>query len=223
MVKKTAKKAPVKSSKKAPAKKATKTGKELTPLEKARAARAAGKKGAAPKKRSKLPVFKAPEGFKPHFIELTMKTEKDGLLGGKIRAIRIKGQYNLDVLKDKSQEGRKYWDVQSFNPEVFAGLVARFGAKMFVTNAARRLPANTTYKLLIRVGKKSADDSLSATIRWVKKLAEVRGKKKFVELENKDPEARRIKGAKRFLPAAFTATIEPPVVRGRRKAAKDEE
>lgn len=196
-------------------------------LAKARAARLAnakaGKKGTATKARSKLPIFKAPEGFKPHFIELSMKTEKDGLLGGRVKAIRIKGQYNLETLRDENMQGRKWWDLGSFNPEVLNGLVARFGAKMFVTNAAKRLPANTTYKVLIRVGKKSADDSLSATIKWVKKLGEVRGKKKLIQLENKDPEARRIKGAKRFLPAAFVATVEPPVQRGRRKASKDEE
>lgn len=219
-----------KPTKNAPAKKATtKKSSPADNLAKARAARAAGKKATktvakkASASKTKPIIFKAPEGFKPHFIEVTMKTEKDGLLGGKSKAIRIKGGYNPEILRDTDQEGRKWWDIATFNPEVSAGILSRFAARTFVVNAAKRLPANSSFKLLLRVSKKSADDSLNTTIKWVKMLKEVKGKKKFVEMDKADPFARKIKSAKRFLPAAFVGTVEPPVTRGRRSKNQEDE
>lgn len=226
-----------KPTKKAPAKKAaTKKSSPADNLAKARAARAAAlakaraaKKGTktgaktASASKAKTIVFKAPESFKPHFIEVAIKTEKDGLLGGKLKAIRIYGGYNPKILRDENQEGRKWWDIATFNPEVSAGILSRFAARTFVVNAAYRLPANSSFKILLRVGKKSADNSLNVTIKWVKMLKEIKGKKKFVELDKTDPVARKIKSAKRFLPAAFVNTLEPPVTRGRRSRSKQDD
>src|SRR5271168_5226300 len=71
---------------------AAKSTKDMTPLEKARAARAAGggvkKKATAKPARKPLPTFDAPADFKSHFLEVSLRTEKDGLLASQIKATR---------------------------------------------------------------------------------------------------------------------------------------
>src|SRR5271156_4380783 len=76
---------------------AAKSTKDMTPLEKARAARAAGggvkKKATAKPARKPLPTFDAPADFKSHFLEVSLRTEKDGLLASQIKATRYQGRF----------------------------------------------------------------------------------------------------------------------------------
>lgn len=205
-------------SKKDPSKSGT--GKPLTPLEKARLARAAGggKAKAKGKKKNALPLFKAPEDFKPHFITVKMKTEKDGLLSSSIQVTRYNGRY------DPNADDKKKFDVATYDQKTVNGILSRFAMVTFITNVAKRIPANTVYQTLLRVNRKSADGSLSVLFKGMEvatKSAKT-GKVKMVALEKTDPVYRRFRKAARILPSAFKDVQMPPKrVRGANKA-KDE-
>lgn len=211
-----------KSTGKPAAKASAKEKKELSPLEKARLAKAGGKaKGskAAPKKaKATLPTWKAPDDFKPHFLEVVVKTEKDGLLGSAIKATRYQGRYDPQV------DDKKKADLGSYDPATLQGILARISATTYATNAAKRLPANTTFKILLRVGKKVDKNAkgqptiLTAAFKniWMGVLQDS-GRVKAKELDKKDPNYRKFRKSSRILPAAFKDVLMPPKrVRGKK-------
>lgn len=213
--KKVDKKAKSKSDEKS---KSKKSDKELTPLEKARIARQNGKGKKPAKKKNALPIFKAPEDFKPHFVSVMLKTEKDGLLSSSIKATRYQGRYDPDA------DDKKKFDLATFDPKTVNGILSRFAMTTFVTNVAKRLPANTVYQILLRVNRKSADGSLSVLFKGMEvatKSAKT-GKVKFVAMEKSDAVYRKFRKASRILPAAFKDVQTPPKrVRGANKAKDD--
>lgn len=208
-----AKKEVKKSSKKSSDKK------ELTPLEKARLAKKGGKsKDGKKKKKNALPIFKAPEEFKPHFVTVLMKTEKDGLLSSSIRMTRYQGRY------DPEADEKKKFDVMTYDPKTVLGVLSRFSMTTFATNAAKRLPANTVFQALLRVNKKSADGSISVGFKGLTQLvkSEKTGRTKMVEIDKKDPTYRKFRKASRILPAAFKEVLMPPKrTRGANKKKDD--
>lgn len=234
------------------------SGKTLTPLEKARLARAAGKKGgkAAPKKgnRPAQVTWQAPADFKPFFLEVAVKTEPDGLLGNAIKAVRYVGRY------DPQAEDKKKFDLGAYDTPTLIGIQSRIAGKTFKTNPTRlmpsgvkernvtekvtnkntgetrdkltygsgyRLPANTAFYILLRIGRRTADNVLTVGLKHIQQTVklEKNGVKKVVkrDLDKKDPAYRLIMGAKRFLPAAFKDVLLPPKrTRGANKK-KDED
>jgi hypothetical protein len=213
--------------------KTAKTGAEMTPLEKARAARAANKANgvtATPAARSSLPAFEVPADFTPHFLEVVVRTEKDGLFATGIKATRFKGRY------DPNAEDKKKFDLGAYDTTTLMGIMARLSAVTFKPtndnkypkdpekrNALKgsfRLPASTSFKIVMRIGKKSADSSLTVSIKQIKQGIKKNGVMKAVTLANTDPVFRLIRRATRFLPAAFANVQQPPA---RRRAKKTEE
>jgi hypothetical protein len=82
-----------------------------------------------------------------------------------------------------------------------------------------RLPKNTTFQLLMRVGRRTADNTLTCTIRQVFQVVTMKsGRVGPKELEKTDPVYRVLRGCGRFMPAAFTKVQMPPK-RTRRRAA----
>lgn len=196
-------------------------GKTLSPLEKARLAKAKGgkgdKKGKGKPKKNALPTFDAPEDFKPAFFTVKLKVEKDGLLGNAIQMTRYQGRY------DPEADDKKKFDVATYDQKTVQGVLARFAGVTFITNATKRIPAGV-YEILLRVNRKSADGSLSVLFKGMGQL--VRGKKagvvKVEPLDKTDPVYRRFRKAARILPAAFKDVQMPPKrTRGANKA-KDE-
>lgn len=92
------------------------------------------------------------------------------------------------------------------------------GGKPLVGSA--RLPKGTMFQLLMRVGKKQADNSLTCTIRQVFQVitSAKTGRVLPKELEKTDPLYRMFRGCSRFMPAAFTKVQMPPK-KSRRRAA----
>jgi len=190
--------------------------------------------GVAAKKpaRKPLPQFDAPADFKPHFLLVQMKTEADGLFASQAKAIRYVGKFSRDA------EDKKKFDMTAYDMPTVMGIVARISAKTFkATNdkkfsrfaskrdgvkGAHRLPPNTMFQILMRVGRRAADNSLTAGIRtiWQIVKSEKTGRIAPAELEKTDPVYRLIRGANRFLPAAF-ANVQMPPKRSRRRAADD--
>ena len=213
------------------------SGGTLTPLEKARLAKAANKaNGTAAKTapaRSSVPIFEAPADFTPHFLEVVVRTEKDGLFSTAIRATRFKGRY------DPNAEERKKFDMASYDQPTLMGIMARLSAVTFKpTNDNKypkspegrsevkgsfRLPASTSFKIVMRVGKRSADNALAVGIKQIKQGVKKNGVIKAVVLANDDPVYRLIRRATRFLPAAFANVQQPPAKRRTKKSTDSDE
>lgn len=209
--------------------------KPLTPLEKARAARAAnkadGKTAAAAPARKPLPTVAAPADFKPHFVEVVFRTEADGLLGADIKATRYQGRYDPD-----SDDRKKKREMLAYDPQTVVGIQARFAAfvykstndKKYSNNpkervkqqGAHRLPPSTVFIVLVRV-RKNVDGNIGTSIKqvWQRVKSAKSGRVVALELDGKtDPAARMIKRAGRFLPQAFKNVQAPPALARRRKS-----
>lgn len=185
--------------------------------------------------RKPLPTFKAPADFKPHFVEVTVRTEADGLLGTDIKCVRYIGRY------DPTVEDKKKRDMASYDMQTMIGIQARLAGLTFKPNnekkfpalikgrtevkGSMRLPASTVFIVLIRVNKRKADDTLATPIKTVfqKVKNKETGRVKTVELDKKDPIARMIKRAARFMPAAFKNVQAAPLLRRRKAAEEDAE
>lgn len=198
-----------------------KSKKDLTPLEKARLAKAKDGKGAKKPARKKnvLPTYKAPEDFKPHFMTVMMKVEKDGLLASAIKATRYQGRYDPDA------DDKKKFDVGTYDPKTVQGVLSRFSMVTYVTNVAKRLTPGDVFQVLLRVNRKSADGSLSVLFKGLEQAVKTKtGRMKLKALDKKDPTYRRFRKAVRILPSAFANVLQPPKrTRGANKKDQDDE
>lgn len=152
-------------------------------------------------------------------MTVLLKTEKDGLLSNGIKATRYQGRY------DPEADEKKKFDVGTYDPKTVAGVLSRFSMTTFVTNAAKRLPANTLYQILLRVNRKSADGSISIIFKGMD-VMEKNKKGRIVAnaLDKKDPVYRKFRKATRILPAAFKTVLMPPKrVRGANKKAESDD
>jgi hypothetical protein len=238
----TTKKAPVKAApaavKKAPVKAAPtavkKTAASAAPAKKGFPAR---KPGAAPARaRKPLPSVKAPADFKPHFLLVEFKTEKDGLIGAQLKATRYQGKFDFDA------DDKKKFPMAAYDLQTVVGIAARLaGVTYKATNdkklpvvpkerdgfkGAARLPASTVFSVLMRVGKKAADNTLTAGVKQVFQTvtSAKTGRVSRVDLLKTDPAYRMIRKASRTLPQAFANVQMPPKrTRGSRKEVDDGE
>lgn len=196
----------------------------------------ARKPGSAPaRKRKPLPIYKAPADFKPHFLLIQVQTEKDGLLGSNIGGIRYIGRF------DRNADDKKKFNLKSYDIQTLIGIQARFSAVTYKANAdkkmpasikergglkgAMRLPANTLFQILLRVGKKTADQSLTSRVVSVFQAVDnpKTGRKGLKELEKTDMAYRAFRKASRILPAAFKEVQMPPKRTRGKKAEVEEE
>ena len=180
----------------------------------------------APARPKRKPVlFAAPADFKPHFLMLQAKTEKDGLFCSNMVATRYVGRY------DPEADERKKFNLADYDPRTLCGIAARLSAITFKATqdrfyepsaqgrvgirGAHRLPKSTQFNILMRVGMKKADGSLTCRVVSVeqpvkKTLKSGKTKTVMISLEKTDPVWRLIRRASRILPAAFENVLMPP-------------
>jgi hypothetical protein len=166
------------------------------------------------------PVWQAPSDFKPFWLEVLCKTDSDGLLGKKIKCTRYIGNYNPEAPEKKKR------DVASYDEGEVYGVLSRLSMTTYVTNVQKRLPPDTMYQLVIRVGKRAADNTLTTSFKTINKIVKTktRGgkvKTKVVTLERSDVQFRLFRKSARILPSAFSESIQPP--KPERKSVKAEE
>ena len=228
------------AAKAAPAKTTKPAAKEV-PAKKApfgRGTTTGGTKKPARAKRKPV-LFAAPVDFKPHFLMLSARTEKDGLFCSNMVATRYVGRY------DPEADDRKKFNVGEYDPRTLCGIAARLSAITFKATqdrfydaspklrvgvkGAHRLPKSTHFSILMRVGMKKADGSLTCRVVSVeqpvkKTLASGKTKIVNVTLEKTDPVWRLIRRASRILPAAFENVLMPPKrTRASRRAEQADE
>lgn len=204
-----------------PEKKEKGEGKKLSPLEKARLAKKAGGKGGkgkpAAKKKNALPVFKAPEDFKPFFFRAAAKIAKDGFVQD-IKMVRIKGSL--------TNENAKTVDMSMWDPVTFTRFCTRYSTGTFATNIAKRLPAGMMIKFAGRVSVKSSTGGLAVSLKELKLVDPTTKKSK--ELSPKSPKDivgtyRLARKPAKFLPAAFVNVKPFPSGAELKELNKDQE
>jgi hypothetical protein len=168
-------------------------------------------------------------------VEVIFRTEADGLLGSIVRCTRYQGRYDPETYEPGVHEDRKKSrDMATYDYPTMIGIQARFAARTYkATNdrkyavdprerkkqsGAHRLPPNTVFAALVRVGK-NGDGHIRTGIRavWQRVKAKKTGNVSYLALETSDPAARMIKSAARFLPQAFKNVQAPPALARRRK------
>ena len=175
-------------------------------------------KRAAPARTPPVKItFDAPSDMKPCFIELAFRTQADGLIGPSFRCLRVRGNW--------TNEDAKRFDMMEYDAPTVAAIISRIAARTFATNALRRLPANTAFKVIIRAGMRKADGTIIASIRSVSKQVKLKsGKSTWKELVDRtDPVHRKIRSCGRFLPGAFVHLQLPPSTRRTKKGDDDTE
>lgn len=188
--------------------------KELSPaLQKALAARRNGT--ATTRVKKPVPTWEAPADFKPHFLEVLVRVDKDGLLCPDCKVIRYKGRY------DPEADARKKVLVNSYDPRTVQGILSRLSMVTFINSVAKRFPTGKTFRLILRVGKKK-DGALTVGYKGISMVTKLKsGRVKEVALDKKDPIYRRFRKAGRLLPAAFSKVLIPPKVDTRSKKAEE--
>lgn len=218
---------------------AAKTGeKQLTPLQKAALARKNGKAPAKKKAAAKKLTFAAPADFKPFFLEVAIRSDADSLLSNAIKATRFQGRYDPQA-EDKKKFDLSGYDVPTLvgiqarlsavlgkpGPlKVFPADVKERNLTIKVKNketgevkeklkytGMHRLPKNTTLILVLRVGRRAADNALTVGLKEVHQLVKnPSGKIGRKMLDKKDPLFRILGRTRQGLPAAFTKVQLPP-------------
>ena len=178
--------------------------------------------------------FKAPSDFKPHFLLLSFITEKDGLLGGAFRATRYQGRFDRDV------EDKKKFDLGSYDSKTLMAIQGRISSVTYKNNVdkrfpidiknrdsvkgAHRLPASTQFQVLMRIGKRSADQTLTVGVKQIWQIVDNgKGRQVLKDLEYTDPVYRAIRKSSRVLPAAFREVQIPPKRSRSGKSDSDED
>jgi len=211
-------KKPVKAPSAAPAKKpaATKPAAEKTTPAKAAPKKTfpAKKTGTAAKPavaRAPRPTWEAPADMKTGSYDFLFTTDDHGLIDMRTaQGVRIKGKWD-------NPDAPRY-DLREFDINTLMAFYARISAVVFAPNPIRRLPANTTFRLVIRAVVRRADGTLAARIIG----ASHKSGKKTVWFEDKaDPTYRKLRKVARILPSVFVdAQLFPS---GRRSKKNQEE
>lgn len=146
----------------------------------------------------------APSDFESHFVLVEYTTGADGLFAGDFRATRHStGRFNPSL-----KDAEKVRDMLTYDVKTAIGIAARLSARTFKTDPMKRLEANTTYEILIRVGLTKATGEIATSVKGVATVTDL----DRVELEPDHAASRMIRGTGRFLPVAFAEVKNPPAL-----------
>lgn len=208
--------APVAAKKSAPV-----AAKKGFPAKKAGGAPA--KKVAAPanltvEQKKKLFLHKAPSDFKPFWMELNFQTLKDGMIGPKFSANRVKGRWdNADA---------KRFDMTQYDAPTVTALLARIGGLAYATNPVRRLSPGKSFGIVLRVSKASATGTVNCSLTAAKRTITKDGTTKWSwfnkEKHMTDADYKKLRRMVRFLRGAFVNVQLPPSGRAPKKGESEE-
>jgi hypothetical protein len=160
--------------------------------------------------------------MKPFFLLVTVASEKDGLLAGKIKATRFVGRFDPDA------PAKKKFELSSYDVNTLLAIQSRLAAVTYKPSVdkkypvlpkerknlkgSHRLPASTTFQVLMRVGRNIETKALKVIIKEISQFSESSktGRVRPVLLEKTDPVYRALRKSARILPAAFQSCQEPP-------------
>jgi hypothetical protein len=163
-------------------------------------------------KKKPLPVFKAPDEFKPFFAKVMLKIAKDGIIDD-VQMIRIKGS--------PTNENAKTVDMSLLDPDTLRRFAARYCAVAFIKSDKKRLPGNSIAQLLLRIGYKKDSGQLTTSCKSIKFKEGKDGKAKM--LDKKDPKYRALRKPMRLIPGAFTKVGQFPSAADLKALLKNQE
>ncbi len=177
----------------------------------AKKAGSAQKAGAAPARVK--PKWMAPADFKPAFFNFTFQTDSQALIiPESMQGLRYRGRWD--------NEEAKTFDLRDYDVSSLMGVASRLSAAIWAPNVLRRITPDASWRVVLRVTRRSVDGSLAARIIGVAIKKE--GKKaRWIE-DKTDTDLRKIRRAARWLPAAFTDVQLPPSTRRTKKEEADE-
>lgn len=110
-------------------------------------------------------MFNAPSDFKGAFYMIEIKTEKDGLIGGQVKATRYVGKYEED------KEEKKMFDLSTYDLPTLVGVSGRLSGKTFKVNAKKLMPRsvkerNVQEKMTDAAGKVKKDDEGNVKMKY---------------------------------------------------------
>jgi hypothetical protein len=213
---------------KKPAGKATDKTKKVADVVKAPAKKGtfpARKAGAPARKPRPVINFAPPPDFKPADVEFYFKTAADGLLSPKIAMTRVKGRWvNPEALR---------FNMIEYDMPTVAAFMSRLQAKLFTSNVDRRLPKNTSYRVVARVASRKPNEKngldkeiLTVAIRDVAKRVKLtNGKHKWKSFKTdqvkSNPDYAKIRRTRPVLAGAFTDFQLPPSTRRSKKTEEE--
>lgn len=203
-----------KKSSAAPAKKvaAPSPAKKAAPAKSVPAKKPAAKKGAAAARPAR-PTWDAPADFKPAFFNFTFKTDSQALIiPESVQGQRYRGRWD--------NENAKTFELREYDISTLIGFAARMSAALWAPNIVRRVAPDASWRVVLRVSKRSANGSLAVRIIGV--AIKMEGKKARWFEDKADPDFRKIRRAARWLPAAFTDVQLPPSTRRTKKTEEDD-
>lgn len=169
-----------------------KPAKEEAPKKKGFPPKKAG--GAAKKSKKKpMPIFKAPEDFKPFFSRVSVKIDKDGIISD-VGMIRLKGS--------PTNENAKTVNMALLDPDTLRRFASRYCAVAFVRSDKKRLPGSSVAQMILRVSMNKETRAIKCSCKDIRFKEGKDGKVKA--LDKKDPKYRVLRKPMRFIPAAFT-------------------
>lgn len=196
----------------APAKPAAPKAAAAKPVAAKTATRPAAKKAAAPSDRPAAPRWSAPSDFKPAFFDFRFETDEYGLIkSGTLSGVRVRGRWD-------NEEAKRY-DMSEYDQATLTAFGMRVSTGIFAPNPEKRIPANTAFRLIVRVSKRAADESLAARFVGMSH-SKIGGKKEIWFADKTDITYRKLRKCARVLPSAFVNVQLPP---SRRRSSADEE
>jgi hypothetical protein len=144
-------------------------------------------------KKKPLPVFKAPDEFKPFFAKVSVKIAKDGIIDD-VQVIRIKGSPN--------NENAKTVDLGLWDTETLRRFAIRYAGAAFIKSDKKRIAGPSMAQMIMRVGANKETGALKVSFKDIKFKAGKEGKAKM--LDKKDPIYRALRKPARLVPGAFT-------------------
>ena len=160
--------------------------------------------------------FAAPSDFKPFFAKIDFRTGTDGLISPEgFEMIRYRGRWD--------NENAKTFDMSIYDPQTVLAVATRLSAVTYAPNVLKRLPADTAWSLIIRVGKRAVDDSLMTVIKQgsVTKDGDADGRKRWYK-DIKNLVYRRLRRFNRVGPSAFINVQLTPALRKKSDKSDDE-
>ena len=158
------------------------------------------------------PTWMAPPDFKPAFFNFTFQTDGQALIVPEsINGLRYRGRWDNDEPKS--------FDLRDYDVSTLMGIASRLSAAIWAPNVLRRVSTDATWRLVLRVTRRSADGSLAVRIIGVA-IKKAGKKPRWIE-DKTDTDLRKIRRCARWLPAAFTDVQLPPSIRRSSKKEED--
>lgn len=159
--------------------------------------------------------FTSPSDHKPFFAMIHFRTGEDGLIAPEgLEIVRYRGRWD--------NENAKQFNMTEYDPQTVIAVFARLAAATYAPNVVRRLPPNTSWSVLTRVGRRAVDSSLLFAVKEarVTKDGDADGKQRWYK-DKTHVIYRKLRRVVKQMPSAFVNVLLPPAGRQKKDSSED--